>query len=190
MIWRSVPLSNRHHFWPVFSSVFKMLCSIIFLFIADFRSWMRVGLDEWGLDGHVFQKSTNRWWKRYLVQIKFWWYWLNFMSEQIKKLCNWLRWGGASLAPCVLAKIDQGGSSAPLSHCLGQCAISLVTSAWDNHSSGGRLFGNQPGWISLAAPTKQNSCYWSAEGVARVWREWHLSKVSRVHIWNCNFWHR
>ena len=68
-----------------------------------------------------------------------------FVCEQIKKLCNWLRWGGASLAPCVLAKIDQGGSSAPLSHCLGQCAISLVTAAWDNHSSGGRLFGNQPG---------------------------------------------
>ena len=35
------------------------------------------------------------------------------VCEQMKKLCNWLRWGGASLAPCVLAKIDQGGSSCP-----------------------------------------------------------------------------
>ena len=140
---------------------------------------MRVGWSRFPKEHKQMMETISRANKILMILIEFH---ECLVCEQIKKLCNWLRWGGASLAPCVLAKIDQGGSSAPLSHCLGQCAISLVTAAWDNHSSGGRLFGNQPGWISLAAPTKQNSCYWSAEGVARVWREWHLLKVSRVHI--------
>ena len=71
---------------------------------------MRVGWSRFPKEHKQMMETISRANKILMILIEFH---ECFVCEQIKKLCNWLRWGGASLAPCVLAKIDQGGSSCP-----------------------------------------------------------------------------
>ena len=142
---------------------------------------MMVGWSRFPKEHKQMMETISRANKMLMLLIKFY---ECFVFEQIKKLCNWLRWGGA---PCVLAKIDQGGSSCPTF-----TLFRSVRNLFGNRSLGQPFKWWQTlwksTWVNLAAPTKQNSCYWSAEGVARVWRGWHLSKVSRVHIDRMILW--